>query len=81
MTVNRNSAETHVADGVTLDAGKDVDITAYSSQNMTGKYSAYLSAQAIAASIATGMQGTLGLAGAVACWPPMPIRLPKLATT
>ena len=66
VTVNRNSAESRVADGALLDAGGDVSITAHSSQNMTGNYPAYMSAQAIAASIATGLKGTLGLAGAVA---------------
>ena len=66
VTVNRNSAKAYVADGVSINAKGDVDVTAHSSQNTTGYFPAYMSAQAIAASIATGMKGTLGLAGAVA---------------
>ena len=66
VTLNENTAEANVASGVTLNAAKDVSVTADTTQNLTGNYPGYMSAQAVAASIATGMQGTLGVAGAVA---------------
>ncbi len=66
VTLNENTAQAGVADGVTLNAKGDVSVTADTTQNLTGNYPGYMSAQAVAASIATGMQGTLGVAGAVA---------------
>ncbi len=66
VTLNENTAEANVGGGVTLEAAKDVTVTADTTQNLTGNYPGYMSAQAVAASIATGMQGTLGVAGAVA---------------